>query len=405
MYLHDHQTTTSQGRGFESALGSPPMHPRCKALELAIPGTRQELEDAVKRWIATCVQSRTQIGGVAVHRERGLVDGNASLLDIWNRILRHRVGQKVLITAEYIWGPNRVETIRFSTTATPPPPPPVPPPSVRPPPPFNAAACRTFCDENKVCCGNRSRMPLQCQGRWQTCRENCDRGRVWRFLDTDCQRSSPPSFLGEPVASGPVFRFDCPPGCPPATADRCRAIVRRAIIDAIALANGAASKLEATPRDAETIRLFRAFFGHDPSRPVPWAGNKQSGLVVAHRFRKCAEELGGGRNIMFRCITGCPATTNARTNAAQDPSLIRLCPRFFNRPAGLPLNNQFFRAGVILHEMLHLLYYDFFHHPGHPSGDPVRRRDNAHCYEAFALRVAGHAAERGDVRACRNQLA
>ena len=91
---------------------------------------------------------------------------------------------------------------------------------------------------------------------------------------------------------------------------------------------------------------------------------------------------------MYRCITGCPATTNARTNAADDPSLVRLCPRFFNRAAGLPLNNQFFRAGVILHEMLHLLFFEFFHHPGHPSGDPVRRRDNAHCYEAFALRLA-----------------
>jgi len=62
-------------------------------------------------------------------------------------------------------------------------------------------------------------------------------------------------------------------------------------------------------------------------------------------------------------------------------------------------------AGVILHEMLHLLFFEFFHHPGHPSGDPVRRRDNAHCYEAFALRVAGHAAEPGDVTACWNQPA
>jgi hypothetical protein len=123
MYLHDHETTMSQGPGPDSALGGPPMHPRCKSLSLTLPGTHKEVEEAVKRWIATCVQSRTKVDGVAVHRERALVEANASLLDIWNRILRHHVGEKVLITAEYIWGPNRVESIKFSTTAAPPPPP------------------------------------------------------------------------------------------------------------------------------------------------------------------------------------------------------------------------------------------------------------------------------------------
>ena len=202
----------------------------------------------------------------------------------------------------------------------------------------------------------------------------------------------------------PVFRFECPLGCAPATADRCRGIVRRAVLDAIALANGAAAKLEAGPPDAETIRLFKAFFGHDPSRPVPWAGNRPSGAIVAFRFRKCAEELGGGRVMTFRCLTTCPDGVNARTNGTASAVLMRLCPRFFNRPAGEPLGNQFFRAGVVLHEMLHLLFTSFFHHQGrHPSGDPERRRDNAHCYEAFALRVAGHAAEPGDVSGCRNQ--
>src|SRR6266542_5361710 len=35
-------------------------------------------------------------------------------------------------------------------------------------------------------------------------------------------------------------------------------------------------------------------------------------------------------------------------------------------------------------------------------GDPEeRRRDNAHCYEAFALRTAGHGADPADVAACR----
>jgi hypothetical protein len=188
-------------------------------------------------------------------------------------------------------------------------------------------------------------------------------------------------------------------------ADRCRAVVLDAICDAINLARNAATALESAPPCPKTIRLFRFFFGHDPSRPVPWAGNRPSGLIVAHRLRRSAEELAGGRTVTYRCVTNCPATTNARTNAAQDPSLIRLCPRFFNPPAGLPLSREMFRAGVLLHEMLHLLYHQFFHHPGHPSGDPVRRRDNAHCYEAFALRLAGHAAEPGDVTACWNQPA
>ena len=203
----------------------------------------------------------------------------------------------------------------------------------------------------------------------------------------------------------PPFRLECDAGCPPLPANRCRAIVCRAALDAISLAANAAAALEATPPAPETVRLFRAFFGHPPSRPVPWAGNRPSGQTVAHRFRRCAQELAGGRTVTYRCVTNCPATRNAVTNAALEPSVIRLCPRFFNRPAGQPLGNQFFRGGVVLHEMLHLLYHQFFHHPGHPSGDPERRRDNAHCYEAFALRVAGHAAEPQDVAACRNRPA
>jgi hypothetical protein len=55
------------------------------------------------------------------------VTGNQSLKGIWDKILRYRVGQEVAILAEYIWGPNRVESIIFSTPAPPPPPPPSPP--------------------------------------------------------------------------------------------------------------------------------------------------------------------------------------------------------------------------------------------------------------------------------------
>jgi hypothetical protein len=223
--------------------------------------------------------------------------------------------------------------------------------------------------------------------------------------------------FGEPVVapSGPVFRVQCPApaGCPPLAAGQCGPTIRLAINAAIQLAENASTKLEAAvaiepaKRDAdakETARLFRFFFGHDPSRPVPWAGNKASGAVVAFRFRAVARGL-RSRGTLFRCHPTCGA--NAQTCAGpectpREPNVVELCPGFWTPPAGLHLSPQFFRAGVILHEMLHLLFTDFFHHPGHVSGDPVRRRDNAHCYEAFALRVAKHAADHVDVSNCVN---
>ena len=105
-------------------LGSPPvLHPRCNGLKLKTPASYAELEAAVRNWIATCVMSRTPMGGVPVHRERELVNGNASLVDIWGRILRYRSGQEVTIIPEYRWRSGGVESIRFTTTATPPPPP------------------------------------------------------------------------------------------------------------------------------------------------------------------------------------------------------------------------------------------------------------------------------------------
>lgn len=80
-------------------------------------------------------------------------------------------------------------------------------------------------------------------------------------------------------------RCPAPPGCPPVAAGQCVAVLRQAIIEAIRLANNAASKLEPSQRDAETketARLSKGFFGHDPTRPVAWAGNKASGAIVAH---------------------------------------------------------------------------------------------------------------------------
>jgi Lysine-specific metallo-endopeptidase len=225
--------------------------------------------------------------------------------------------------------------------------------------------------------------------------------------------SNPEYYSNSEWETGPVFDILCPTGCSPiATAD-CSKVLRQAIQAAIQLSSNAVSKLEAStklkPSDrdaktAETARLFRFFFGHDPARPVAWADNKASGAIVAHRFQKVAEELGGGRKIIFRCDASCDAGTNAYVANPNPNSTIILCPRFWIAPVasrpGLP--RQFFRAGIILHEMLHLLYNDFFRHPGNSSGDPVKRRDNAHCYEAFALRASGFGADRADVRQCRS---
>jgi hypothetical protein len=201
------------------------------------------------------------------------------------------------------------------------------------------------------------------------------------------------SFLEEPAApppAGPVFRLECGAGCHPVAAAQCRATLRRAIVAAIRLASNAAAKLEASPRDADTVRHFRFLFGHDPSRPVPWAANRESGAIVARRFRMVEQAL-RRRGTQFRC--GCPgaaATVNARTIP---PNEIRLCDRFWTL-------SPILRAGVVLHEMLHLLFHTFLRHDARE-----RRRNNAHCYEAFALRVAGHTPEQSDISRCRSRPA
>jgi hypothetical protein len=226
--------------------------------------------------------------------------------------------------------------------------------------------------------------------------------------------------FGQPVSpapSGPVFDVQCPnpPGCPPIAAGQCRAVLRQAIIEAIKLANNAASKVEAAtnvepakrdPAAKKTAHLFKFFFGHDPTRPVPWAGNAASGVSVAFRFRAVAKELAGGRRIVFRCLptradcadadlTCCSTNTHAWVNQNNVPNVVHLCARFWNPPPGLRgLPALQYRAAIIIHEMLHLLFQDFLLHA--PPGRP-----DAHCYEAFALRLADFGADPSDVRQCR----
>lgn len=216
--------------------------------------------------------------------------------------------------------------------------------------------------------------------------------------------------LGEPAAAAaatvtPPFRFFCPIGCAPQTAARCQGIVAQAIRDAIVLADRAAERLE--QRDAEALRLFRFFFGA-ALQPVPWANNRLAADLVAQRLRAVAQGF-RSRVPHVRCAAdaGCNAFTQAR--AAPSPAnplprnTILLCPPFWGPgPAGSVA--RFRRAAIMLHEMLHLLFWQFFGHQVNlprPLDTHEGRRDNSHCYEAFALRVNGHAAEAADVTACR----
>ncbi len=216
--------------------------------------------------------------------------------------------------------------------------------------------------------------------------------------------------FGQPAPASaavqPVFRFDCAAGtnCGIGTEAQCRAVLRQAIREAIKLADNAAGKLEA--RDPGVVKFFRFFFNHPPNRPIPWAGGEESATSVAKRFRAVAKALQkGGRNTTFHCLptaagcadndlTCCSTTANAWVNPAGEANTLNLCAGFWTPPAGLRgLPAPYYRAGVIIHEMLHLLYRDFLLHGV--------RRANAHCYEAFALRVAGFGVDPIDICMCR----
>lgn len=204
-------------------------------------------------------------------------------------------------------------------------------------------------------------------------------------------------WFGQPAAA-PAFRFFCAPGCAPHAANECRAIVRRAIQDAIALAEGAATKLEA--RDGEALRLFRAFFG-DPAWLVPWADNRPAPDLVAHRLRAAANAF-RRRVPHIRCSTDADCNAFVQPTVAPSPAnplprnTIFLCTPFWTAavPGTLP---RYRRAGIVLHEMLHLLYHGFLIHQ--------RRFANAHCYEAFVMRAAGHGADPTDRECCQNPAA
>ena len=196
----------------------------------------------------------------------------------------------------------------------------------------------------------------------------------------------------------------CPPAGGGLTNAQVTRLVQREIRVAIGIANTAAAKLESIeqkrvsgqPRndeDKKIAKIFLFFFRHDPNHPIPWAGNQSSGANVAFRLRKAAEAL-VKRGLHYRCACpGAPATR--RGQAVPGGVHIDLCNAFWNVPAGLRMDAETFRAGVILHETLHVIFHSI-----DDAGAPTRAND--HCYEAFAMRAAGHAADPGDVTQCRN---
>jgi hypothetical protein len=88
-----------------------PSRQRCRRLSMNLPSDEHVFEERIRDWIATCVQSRTEVRGTAVERENVLVPGEEigqltrlhELLEEHVKALRRRYGQSypVIITARY----------------------------------------------------------------------------------------------------------------------------------------------------------------------------------------------------------------------------------------------------------------------------------------------------------------
>ncbi len=196
-------------------------------------------------------------------------------------------------------------------------------------------------------------------------------------------------WFAEPAPAAPAtpaFRFHCT-SCPPHAAADCRAILARAVRDAIVLAENAVTRIRT--RHAPSMTIFRTFFG-DPNRNIAIASKSAADLVgVRYQYA-----INGFRRRVphFRCsaLGGCNGFIDPRQSlgATANPlpsNTIFVCPPFWGLAPHL-------RAGVLLHEMMHLIFHTFLIHGA--------RLANAHCYEAFALRVAGHTVDPTDVACC-----
>jgi hypothetical protein len=77
---------------------------RCHRRQIKVPGSYAEFERLVRKWISSCVLSRTKKrDGEPFRREEELVAStNASVPDVWSRIA-HLTGETVTIEATYDW--------------------------------------------------------------------------------------------------------------------------------------------------------------------------------------------------------------------------------------------------------------------------------------------------------------
>jgi hypothetical protein len=102
---------------------------KCQRHELMIPTHYEQFLKDVRRWISTCVASRTKTArGVPIEREHELVDSNSSLRSVWGVVQRFAgTGELITVRAKYMLTGNTDENIRvkeivFSTDFLPPPP-------------------------------------------------------------------------------------------------------------------------------------------------------------------------------------------------------------------------------------------------------------------------------------------
>jgi hypothetical protein len=82
----------------------PVLKTRCHRRTITVPPTYAEFEALIRRWIATCVLSRTKRrDGEPFRRENELVSTqNGTLTNVWN-LIGDKVGSKVLVEANYDW--------------------------------------------------------------------------------------------------------------------------------------------------------------------------------------------------------------------------------------------------------------------------------------------------------------
>ena len=262
----------------------------------------------------------------------------------------------------------------------------------------------------------------------------------------------------------PPFRFICTCPSPDVHCKARRQYLCDRILGAINLAKKAASLLEVKPSlSPSTVIVFRQIFDQAPNEKWEVPGNPSrtisAGELVARRFRAVADELRTSDTI-YRCVDekrcqdiqrGKRCTTDFDRNVEVRPRLngfgiterqggdvirpdllperpspygschptdtivddtvakallckneVWLCPGFWTPPpppAPTLALKKLRQEGTILHEMFHLCFgvtCSWFQH------DPQkeRRRNNAYCYEVFAIGGAA-AADKFSVAKCK----